>query len=82
MVAYAFLTKIGARNVGFIKSLTVAMPFRGGNRGPYGELWNPDTEPSTLKLYSRMPFPYPGMKVQHRRCFPRLDFEEEWCKLA
>ncbi|KAI4617004.1 uncharacterized protein J4E87_008516 [Alternaria ethzedia] len=82
MVAYAFATKIGPRNLGFMKSMTMAIPCRSEDRGCMASHWNPHTWLRTHDVYDLMPFPYPWTKGKLRKRFPRLDFEDSWSSLA
>ncbi|KAI4688264.1 uncharacterized protein J4E84_005195 [Alternaria hordeiaustralica] len=82
MVAYAFATKIGSRNLGFMKSMTMAIPCRSGDRGCMASHWNPHTWLRTHEVYDLMPFSYPWTKGKLRKRFPRLDFEDSWRSLA
>jgi hypothetical protein len=82
VVAYAYATKIGRRNLGFMKSITFVMPFRSSDRGDRAVNWCPSNWTRLNELYDRMPFPYPRRTYQDRKRFPRLDFEDSWLKLA
>lgn len=82
MVAFAYMSKIGARNFAFMESMTIAMPFRSYDRGGYAVHWNPCTWRRVNEVYDNLPFPYPGQRQQDRRRFPRLEYEQAWHALA
>lgn len=76
IATYAFITKIGRRNLKLLKSITMAMPLWIPERGHYDENWNPTTWRLIDEVYDRMPSPYIWTKGWCRRRFPRLGFRE------
>jgi hypothetical protein len=82
MVAYAYLKKIGPRNLDFFRSITIAVPVPSNNRGMYGENWNPETWMRINEVYDRAPFPYPRDTARNRWFYARLDYIDSWCALA
>lgn len=82
MAAFAFVTKIGPRNLDFMKTITCALPLRSSDEGMYGENWNPTCWKRIHEIYDRMPFPYSPKVWRYRKLYKRLDFQDAWYKLA
>lgn len=82
MAAYAYVTKIGSRNLDFVKNVSVAAPFTSSDRGWYGENWNPSGWMRVHEVYDRMAFPFPARTPEQRWRYPRLNFKDAWCMLA
>jgi hypothetical protein len=82
MAAYAFVTKIGPRNLNLIKALSIAAPLTSNDRGIYGENWNPSGWMRVHEIYDRMPFSFPRDSPRNRWRYPRIDFAAAWCMLV
>ncbi|KAH7092523.1 hypothetical protein FB567DRAFT_588797 [Paraphoma chrysanthemicola] len=82
MIAYAYLKKIGPRNINFLQSITSAAPRQSDDRGMYGENWNPKTWMRINEVYDRAPFPSLSNTPRNRWFYKRLDFVASWCALA
>lgn len=82
LAAFAFVTKIGPCNLGFIKSTTPALPIESYDKGKYGENWNPSSWRRINEVYNRMPFPYSPKPWLYRKQYKRLAYGDAWCHLA
>lgn len=71
MLAYAWMTKIGRRNWGHIRSLTIGMPCRFPALQTY-----PDSGCQKHRLYDWMPFDIP--REEKRYYFRRHDYQTSW----
>lgn len=82
MAAFAFVNKIGPRNLDFMRSITMALPIESTDEGRYGENWNPSNWRRIHEVYDKMPFPYSPKPFRYRKQYKRLQYGAAWCHLA